>query len=90
MAVRYSWRRSSRESHAQLVVLLWVVFGSSCESHAIVLQIPTTKESLLGEAQKVIGQKARFSLEKREKTFIFRQPTLEKRLADEKRTQRFV
>jgi hypothetical protein len=38
---------------------------------------PHTKESLLGNAQKVIGQKARFSLEKRgKKTFIFRQPTL--------------
>lgn len=35
-----------------------------------------TQKSLLGEAQKVIVQKARFSLEKREKTFIFRQPTL--------------
>lgn len=49
-----------------------------------------TQKSLLGEAQKVIGQKTRFSLEKREKTFIFRQPTLSKRLADEKRTLRFV
>ena len=35
-----------------------------------------TQKSLLGEAQKVIGQKTRFSLEKRGKTFIFRQPTL--------------
>jgi hypothetical protein len=37
---------------------------------------PNHKKSLLGEAQKVITQKARFSLEKRGKTFIFRQPTL--------------
>ena len=67
---------SSRESHAQLIALLWAVFGSSRESHAIVLQIPTTKKSLLGNAQKVIPQKARFSLENREKAIIFRQPTL--------------
>ena len=76
MAVRYLWCRLSRESHAQLAALLWVMCDLSRESHAIVLQIPTTKESLLGFAQKVISQKARFSLEKREKTFIFRQPTL--------------
>lgn len=66
----------SRESHAQDVVLLWAIYGLSRESHAIVLQIPTTQKSLLGEAQKVIGQKTRFSSEKRGKTFIFRQPTL--------------
>ena len=40
------------------------------------LLLPHTQKSLLGEAQKVIVQKARFSLEKRGKTFIFRQPTL--------------
>lgn len=71
LTVRYLWRCSSRESHAQLVVLLWAVFGSSRESHAIVLQIPTTKKSLLGKAQKVIGQKAHFSLEKCEKNVHF-------------------
>lgn len=76
MAVLYLWRCSSRENHAQDVTLLWAIYSSSRESHAIVLQIPTTKKSLLGEAQKVIPQKARFSLEKREKTFIFRQLTL--------------
>lgn len=80
----------SRESHAQVVTLLWAIHSSSRESHAIIFQNPTTKKSLLGGAQKVITQKARFSLEKRGKTFIFRQPTLSKRLADEKRTLRFV
>ena len=45
MVVRYSWRRLSRESHAQDVVLLWVMCGSSRESHAIVLQHPTTKRA---------------------------------------------
>ena len=47
------------------------------ESHAIDLLInPTTKESLLGEAQKVITQEARFSLENREKkqSFFVNQP----------------
>lgn len=90
----YLWRCLSRESHAQVVALLWAIYGLSreihaqdvvllwviCdlsrESHAIVLQIPTTQKSLLGFAQKVITQGARFSLENREKTFIFRQPTL--------------
>lgn len=58
------------------MALLWAIYGLSRESHAIVLQIPTTKKSLLGEAQKVIAQKARFSLEKREKkqSFFVNQP----------------
>ena len=73
------------------MALLRAIYGLSRESHAIVLQIPTTKKSLLGEAQKVIVQKARFSLEKREKkqSFFVNQPYKE-RLADEKRTLRFV
>ena len=46
VVVLYSWCCSSRESHAQLIALLWAVFGSSRESHAIVLQTVTKNKEI--------------------------------------------
>jgi len=73
------WIVTSVQKSLLVDYLLWIVTSRIKESFGVWLVFfppPHTQKVFWGEAKKVIGQKARFSLEKREKTFIFRQPTL--------------